>query len=41
MGFDGLRFKSAVKNGGINIVLFDDMKCKAIRSDLIKVSDIN
>ena len=40
MGFDGLRFKSAVKNGGINIVLFDDMKCKAIRSDLIKVSDI-
>ena len=40
LGFDGLRFKSAVKNGSINIVLFDDMKCKAIRSDLIKVSDI-
>ena len=40
MGFDGLRFKSSLKNGGINIVLFDDKKCKAIRSDIIKVADI-
>lgn len=40
MGFDGLRFKSSLKNGGINVVLFDDKKCKAIRSDLIKVGDI-
>lgn len=40
MGFDGLRFRSSLKNGGINLVLFDDKKCKVIRSDLIKVSDI-
>ena len=40
MGFDGLRFKSSLKNGGVNIVLFDDKKCKAYRSDLIKVGDI-
>ena len=40
MGFDGLRFKSSLKSGGINIVLFDDKKCKAISSDIVKVSDI-
>lgn len=40
MGFDGLRFKSSLKNGGVNIVLFDDKKCKAYRSDLFKVGDI-
>lgn len=40
MGFDGLRFRSSLKNGGINIVLFDDMKVKSIRSDIVKVSDI-
>ena len=40
MGVDGLRFKSSLKNGGINIVLFDDKKCKAISSDIVKVSDI-
>ncbi len=31
MGFDGLRFRSSLKNGGINLVLFDDKKCKAVR----------
>ena len=40
MGFDGLRFKSSLKNGGINVVLFDDKKCKAFRSDMIKVGNI-
>ena len=40
MGFDGIRFKSSLKNDGINIVLFDDKKCKAFRSDLIRVGDI-
>ena len=40
MGFDGLRFKSSLKNGGINVLLFDDQKCKAVRSDMIKVGDI-
>ena len=40
MGFDGLRFKSSLKKDGINVVLFDDKKCKAFRSDLIKVGAI-
>ena len=40
LGFDGIRFKSSLKNGGINVVLFDDKKCKSIRSDIIKVGDI-
>lgn len=40
MGFDGLRFNSSLKKGGVNIVLFDDKKCKAIRSDIIKVGNI-
>lgn len=41
MGFDGIRFRSSLKKDGINIVLFDDNKCKAIRSDITKVSSIN
>ena len=40
MGFDGLRFRSSLKKGGVNIVLFDDKKVKPIRSDIIKVTDI-
>ena len=40
LGFDGLRFKSSLKNSGINVVLFDDKKCKAYRSDIIKVAEI-
>ena len=40
MGFDGLRYKSSLNKSGINIVLFDEKKCKAIRSDIIRVDDI-
>ncbi len=40
IGFDGVRFMSSLKNGGINVVLFDEKKCKAYRSDLIKVGNI-
>lgn len=40
MGFGGIRFKSSLKNGGINIVLFDDKQCKAVCSDMVKVNDI-
>lgn len=40
MGYDGLRFNSSLKKDGINVVLFDDKKCKSIRSDIIKVGDI-
>lgn len=41
MGFDGLRFRSSLKAGGVNVVLFEDKKCKAIHSDIIKVGAIN
>ena len=41
MGFDGLKFGSSLKDGGVNVVLFDDKKCKAIRSDIVKVGKIN
>ena len=40
MGFDGLRYKSSLNKSGINIVLFDEKKCKAIRSDIIRVDNI-
>lgn len=40
MGFDGVRFRSSLKNGGINIVLFNEDKCKAICSDIVRVDDI-
>jgi len=40
MGFDGLRFKSSLKKGGINVVLFDDKKCKVVSSDMVKVGNI-
>ena len=41
MGFDGIRYKSSLKQDGINLVLFNDNKCKAIRSDIIRVGGIN
>ncbi len=41
MGFDGLRFKSSLKQDGINVVLFDDRKCKAVRSDIVQIGGIN
>lgn len=40
MGFDGIRFRSSLKNGGINLVLFDDKHCKAVCSEMLKVNDI-
>jgi len=40
MGFDGIRFKSSLKYDGINVVLFDNKKCKAVSSDIIRVEEI-
>ena len=40
MGFDGIRFNSSLNQDGVNVVLFDDKKCKAICSDMIKVGNI-
>lgn len=41
MGFDGLRFRSSLRVDGYNVVLFDDKKCKAVKSDLVRVDGID
>ena len=41
MGFDGIRFNSSLKQDGINVVLFSDKNCKAIKSDIVDVTSIN
>ena len=40
LGFDGLRFRSSLKQGGINIVLFEPESCEAISSDLVEIKQI-
>ena len=40
MGFDGIRFKSSLNEGGVNLVLFDPEVCKAVSSDLVNVKSI-
>lgn len=41
MGFDGIRFKSSLHAGGVNIVLFSDENCKPYGSDLVTVQSIS
>lgn len=41
MGFDGIRFMSSLNEGGVNIVLFNDVKCKPFGSDLVTVQHIS
>lgn len=40
LDFDGLRFNSSLKQGGINVVLFDIDSCTALSSDIVKVESI-
>lgn len=40
MGFDGLRFNSSLRAGGVNLVLFDPDLCDAMSSDLVEVKSI-
>lgn len=40
LGFDGLRFRSSLKQGGVNIVLFEPESCEAIASDLVEIKQI-
>ncbi len=40
MGFDGLRFRSSLHIGGINIVLFSSDFCKALSSNIVQVNNI-
>ena len=40
MGFDGIRFKSSLNEGGVNLLLFDPEVCKAVSSDLVNVKSI-
>ena len=39
MGFDGIRFKSSLKNEGVNIVLFNPENCEAVSSKLVRVQN--
>ncbi|MCI8595121.1 MAG: RES family NAD+ phosphorylase [Oscillospiraceae bacterium] len=41
MGFEGIRFRSSLNEGGINIVLFSDEKCRPFGSDLVTVNHIS
>lgn len=41
MGFDGLRFNSSLRLGGINVVLFDSKSCIAQSSDIVKIENID
>ena len=41
MGFDGLRFNSSLHKGGINIVFFNPVLCKATSSQLRTINGIN
>ena len=41
MGFEGIRFRSALKQGGINVVLFSDQYCKATGSEIVDVAGIS
>ena len=40
LGFDGLRFNSSLRQGGINVVLFDPENCSIQSSDIVKVESI-
>lgn len=41
LGFDGIMYKSSKLCHGINYVIFDCNKCKAVNSKLCKITDIN
>lgn len=40
MGFDGLRYRSSLNEGGYNVVLFNPNDCEAVSSELIEVKGI-
>lgn len=41
LGFDGLRFRSSLKQGGVNIVLFEPENCEAVSSELVEIKQIS
>ena len=41
MGFDGIRYRSSLKQDGVNVVLFSDQNCKVINSEVVDVMGIN
>jgi len=38
--FDGIIYKSSLRRGGKNAVIFDQTKCKAIKTDMITVKSV-
>ena len=41
LGFDGTRFRSSLKENGVNVVVFQPESCEALSSDLIQIGKIN
>lgn len=41
LGFDGIRFRSSLKENGVNVVVFQPESCEALSSDLIQIGKIN
>ncbi len=41
LGYDGIEYGSAMKEGGINLAFFDDSKLTCVETSVIEVSNIN
>ena len=39
-GFDGIKYRSAMRSGGYNILLFDDKKVKFLSSEIVSINDV-
>jgi len=39
-GYDGIRYPSAMKQDGTNVVLFDPAKAEFVESRLVRVTDV-
>ncbi len=41
LGYDGIEYGSAMKEGGVNLAFFDDSKLSCVETSVIEVSNIN
>ncbi len=39
-GFDGIKYRSAMRSGGYNILLFDEKKVKFLSSEIVSINDV-
>ena len=40
-GFDGIKYRSAMRSGGNNILLFDESKVKFLSSEIVSINDVS